>query len=706
MKLRTKLILAFLIMAVIPLTAISLYSYNSTLNAFHQAVEAEANTLTEEMSGGMASVRSDLSHRMERLGAFPFQRLMMPTAGGSQDQAALFEQLRSEMGDAAPLLDSLEFTPAASGTPTEYRLRPGFPPPPPPPPPKDPGKLVIQMAPEKAPGAGEAKAVLTTGEGSNVVRFTLPEIGAQAPPASVSPTPPPTFGRGGGTSKTSARAGRGLTEKQAQEVARIQKEMSQAIREATSKAAKAMQVVRQQSKGGVGGEQRYTIRDGANAVGTLSAQVRGRELFRRVLMQPRRKPGDIPFAIDSEGNIHTPNTQDMPKLEALPLKAGIPAAPSGSSPRSDRNWVVVTRKDSQSGTTFGVARPVGPALEEIRRTAVHNLGYGLGLVVLALMGVLPLSNRMTHHLESLTRGAELLAQGKLDTRVPVRTHDEIGRLAETFNRMAHDLSLQREQLVEQEKLQNELEMCRRIQEELLPRQSLNTGIVEVKGVSIPAREVGGDFFNYFQLPGENLAIVIGDVSGKGLPAALLMANLQARLQALLPLETDLSVLAEQLDQDVSSSTPPEVYLAMFVGILDMRAQRLRYVNAGHHTQFALHREGQISRLESTGRPIGLMPGGGYGQQEVALKEGDCLILYTDGLVECENASGEEFGVRRLEQVLLAERESPLETVLARVEEEIGKHSGGIEAADDATMVVLRVGQGNPLNAMKLASVSE
>jgi sigma-B regulation protein RsbU (phosphoserine phosphatase) len=145
---------------------------------------------------------------------------------------------------------------------------------------------------------------------------------------------------------------------------------------------------------------------------------------------------------------------------------------------------------------------------------------------------------------------------------------------------------------------------------------------------------------------------------------------------------------------------------MFVGILDLRAQKLRYVNAGHNTQFALHRKGQISRLESSGRPIGLMPGGGYRQQEVSLEEGDCLFLYTDGLVDCENASGDEYGEHRLEELLIAERESPLETVLARVEEEVGKHRDGVEAADDATMVVLRVGEGQPLHAMKIASVSE
>jgi sigma-B regulation protein RsbU (phosphoserine phosphatase) len=298
---------------------------------------------------------------------------------------------------------------------------------------------------------------------------------------------------------------------------------------------------------------------------------------------------------------------------------------------------------------------------------------------------------MTRNLAALAEGAEQLARGNLDVRVPVRSRDEIGRLTDSFNRMAHDLNENQKQLVERERWRKELEMSRRIQEELLPKRALQAGTVEVKGVSIPAREVGGDFFNYFPLSHGELAILVGDVSGKGVAAALLMANLQATLQARLPLVADLAQLAIQIDQEISASTPPEVYLTLFMSVLNPEKHELRYVNAGHHTQFALHPSGEIERLASTGRPLGLLPGGGYEERRIKLSQGDSLFLYTDGLVEAEDAAGREFGQQRLESLLLEARTSGINEFLARVETENREFRGAVEAADDATMLVLKIG---------------
>jgi sigma-B regulation protein RsbU (phosphoserine phosphatase) len=256
--------------------------------------------------------------------------------------------------------------------------------------------------------------------------------------------------------------------------------------------------------------------------------------------------------------------------------------------------------------------------------------------------------------------------------------------------MAHELSENQKRLVEQERIRRELELCRRIQEELLPQRPLSSGSVEVKGVSIPAREVGGDFFNYFPVSGGKVALLVGDVSGKGVGAALLMANLQATLQARIPLEQDLASLAERLDNEVAENTPAEVYLTLFMCILDTEHNVLHYVNAGHQTQYVLRTDGSVVRMDSSGRPLGLLPGGEYAQGSVALSGGDTLFLFTDGLVETEDPSGVEFGVERLEALLVEERSKGLDSVLVRVEEETQKHRGSAEAFDDATMVVLKL----------------
>jgi sigma-B regulation protein RsbU (phosphoserine phosphatase) len=334
----------------------------------------------------------------------------------------------------------------------------------------------------------------------------------------------------------------------------------------------------------------------------------------------------------------------------------------------------------------------------MRRTAANNLALGLGLAAVALLGILPLSHRMTRHLSSLTDGAERLAAGDLGVRVPVPHGREFRRLAETFNRLARDLRENQEKLLEQERLRKELEIGRRIQEELLPRGPLLSPFAEVGGVSIPAREVGGDFFNYFPLDDDEVAILVGDVSGKGVPAALLMASLQATIRARLGLERDLTRLVAALDHEMGSEKPLAPYYTLFLAVLEGKTGRLRYVNAGHNTQLVLRADGGVEPLSSTGRPPGLYPGGGYEEGTAVLRAGDALFLFTDGLVEAEDETGEPFGMSRLEALLRVHPSHDLAPLLGVVDAAARAHRGPVEAADDATMVALRFSGVEPARA--------
>jgi sigma-B regulation protein RsbU (phosphoserine phosphatase) len=322
----------------------------------------------------------------------------------------------------------------------------------------------------------------------------------------------------------------------------------------------------------------------------------------------------------------------------------------------------------------------------MRRTAVRNLAWGLALVGMALLGILPLSRRMTQDLTRLAAGAERLASGDLEARVPVRSRDEFGRLAATFNRMAEELAADRERRIQQERLRKELELSRRIQQELLPKAPFRAPCVEALGLSIPAREVGGDFFDYFALADGELALLIGDVSGKGIAAALLMANLQATLRARLPLERDLTALACRLDDELGQAG--RAYLTLVLAVLDTRTRRLRYVNAGHNPPFLLRQGGPLDRLPATGRPVGLLPGGGYEERQLTMQAGDALFFYTDGLADAENTAGEAFG-GQLELLLREPCGDDLARLLARLESEVRAHAGGADLADDATFVVLK-----------------
>ena len=224
------------------------------------------------------------------------------------------------------------------------------------------------------------------------------------------------------------------------------------------------------------------------------------------------------------------------------------------------------------------------------------------------------------------------------------------------------------------------------------REPLCIDLAEVRGVSIPAREVGGDFFNYFVLSDHEVALLVGDVAGKGVGAALLMANIQATLRARLPLERDLAKLVDAIDGEIERTTPRPVYLTLFAGILDTREKTLRYVNAGHNPQFILRAGGGIQRLPSTGLPVGMFAGHGYEERTEAVADGDLLFFYTDGMVEVENERGEFFDIDQLEQLLVAEHCDAIGTLLARVEQAVHSFRGTAEALDDATMMALRFGK--------------
>ena len=697
MKLRLKLALSFLSISVIPLLVVNLLSYSNSQRAFRQAVEAEATALAEEMGRRIDTVKQELKLQVEQLCDLPFQDMAPPKLAGTDfSQNPQVSRLMSTLPDKDVLVDSLEFSPLPPHSPQ---------PPNPPagnamtvgvvprqvgPEEKLPSILVytsrLHRHPEKDKKASEKGALLQE------------ESDAQGLPSI--PPPPPVL-----PELSSLEKERIQTEiEKTKEEARIAVEKARESREATARSLSSewCKVVSETEKKSLehnskqvrllfGREFRSNVMRKGEIIGTVMAQVNPEKALSRILLHSLRHEEGIPFAVDAEGSLYTLNIADRDKLKGLPIQEVARLSVSDSPQKAElENWIVVTRNDPDSGLSFGIARPIRQALDEIRRTAARNFSYGLGIMGLALVGILPLSGRLTRNLNLLTQGAEQMALGDLNVQVPVRSRDELGRLAETFNRMVRDLRENQQYLLDQERLRKELEMCRRIQEDLLPRGPLRMGLAEVKGFSIPAREVGGDFFNYFLLRDGSIALLVGDVSGKGVPAALLMANLQATLRARLPMERDLARLAEQLDQEIASSTPPEVYLTLFMGVLDREKSELCYVNAGHNTQYLLRSSQTLERLESTGRPLGLLPGGEYEDRRVTLGEGDSLFLYTDGLVEAEDETGEEFGRTRLEEMLVEEHSLDLDHLIAKVDQSVRVHRGIREARDDATIVALRV----------------
>jgi serine phosphatase RsbU (regulator of sigma subunit)/predicted Fe-S protein YdhL (DUF1289 family) len=428
-------------------------------------------------------------------------------------------------------------------------------------------------------------------------------------------------------------------------------------------------------------------RDG-EVVRAANAEVNLPNLLATVLTTTRRDRGEIPFAVGKDGRLYTQTVEDKKKIEAIGGDVTKPDGPAGTNRVGD--WIVVSTVDpTGSGLRFGIARPVGDSLQALRRTSARNAGLGLAFIGLALIGIVPLSSRLTRNLSTLSDGVHRIAAGDYSARVKVRSKDEVGRLATAFNQMAEDVELHQRSAVEQERIKRELELGRQIQHDMLPQGPLRLGLTEIKGVSVPAKEVGGDFFNYFSLHDGRIALLVGDVSGKGVGAALLMANIQASLRTRLALGQDLDAIAREIDVDIEGNTPGPIYATLFVGILNPTTRELRYVNAGHNPQYILRRAKALERMSSSGLPVGLLAGRGYAETRVQLEAGDLLFFYTDGCVEAENEAGEMFGAESLESLLVSAIDA--DDLLARVETVLTEYRGKREPFDDATMMVVKVG---------------
>jgi sigma-B regulation protein RsbU (phosphoserine phosphatase) len=244
------------------------------------------------------------------------------------------------------------------------------------------------------------------------------------------------------------------------------------------------------------------------------------------------------------------------------------------------------------------------------------------------------------------------------------------------------------QIVEKQRMERELQLGREIQSRLFPQPPSDISGIELAAQSIPCYEVGGDYYDFLELPNGDLGLVIGDVSGKGVSAALVMSSLQAALRTAAPMESDLAMLVARLNALIHRMARGRKYVTFFLGRYDPSSGTMHYVNAGHNPPM-LASNGEITPIESTGRPIGILPDSIYGSGSVVIPRGSTLFLYTDGLNEAANEAEEEFGNERLIELFLRAEQLPAENIHAEIFDELTKFENGAPATDDKTLVVVR-----------------
>jgi sigma-B regulation protein RsbU (phosphoserine phosphatase) len=304
-----------------------------------------------------------------------------------------------------------------------------------------------------------------------------------------------------------------------------------------------------------------------------------------------------------------------------------------------------------------------------------------------------LSHRLTTAVNQLYEGTRRVLLGDFQHRIPVRDHDQLGDLSESFNQMTGNLERLFSVEKEKERLQTELEIAREVQSQLYPKEAPPMRGLKLTVCCDPARMVSGDYYDYQEIAGGKMAFAIGDVAGKGISAALLMATIQAALRAQINLNQPNTVLqsslvVSRLNQQIWANTAPEKYATFFFATFDELTRNLIYTNAGHLSPL-LFRNGDVSSLDSNGTVVGAFPGAIYDESTLTLKPGDLLLCYTDGITEPENPYGEMFGEERLIDLVKKHVQRDDRELLQIILEAVRSWTGSPELQDDMTLLLAR-----------------
>ena len=335
------------------------------------------------------------------------------------------------------------------------------------------------------------------------------------------------------------------------------------------------------------------------------------------------------------------------------------------------------------------------------------------VILLALLIGIRLTRTITYSVASLYKATEHINRGDFEHRIKVREHDQLAALQTAFNSMTESLQRLIAEQKEKERLQSELEIAHEVQEQLFPGNVTGTKTLDVHGICRPARIVSGDYYDFLSYGPDHIGIAVGDISGKGISAALLMATIHSAVRAY---EQEQMVTVEAasaygatgratsvaagvatpspaqmlwlLNRHLFRSTQPEKYATLFLGFYDGDKRRLTYSNAGHLAPIILGQDGSVRRLEAGGMVVGLFDNMEYQEETVEIRPGDIFIAFSDGVTEPENEFG-EYGEERLIETIAANRHLPLERISAHALAAVKDWIGAKEQPDDLTLVLAR-----------------
>lgn len=355
------------------------------------------------------------------------------------------------------------------------------------------------------------------------------------------------------------------------------------------------------------------------------------------------------------------------------------------TPLSLSNWSLAV--------VFPKAEMYAP-LKKISRALIFIIIIGLVLLSFIIVKIV---TRQIAPLSLFANSAQQVATGNFNTQLPhISTKDEMKDLHTSFVYMQDELKTYIENLKEttsaKEKIESELRIAREIQMGMIPKifpPFPNLTELDLYAMLEPAKEVGGDLYDFFMIDDEHLCFAIGDVSGKGVPASLFMAVTRTLLRSVAPKQLSTSSIVNSLNKSLSLGNESSMFVTFFMGIINLESGQLKYTNAGHNPPVILQSDGENEMFEITKDiPIGLFEDFKYEEKERRLSKNDCLFLYTDGITEAENCEEELYSDDRLIQCLSDVNENVPKAIIDAVSIDVAAHVQENQQSDDLTMLSL------------------
>lgn len=306
-----------------------------------------------------------------------------------------------------------------------------------------------------------------------------------------------------------------------------------------------------------------------------------------------------------------------------------------------------------------------------------------------------LARTITNPLVALTQGVKAIGRGELDYRVNVTADDELQALATSFNKMAADLHEYMSELArttaDKEGFLKEMEIARRLQRRLLPEHAPAIEGLDIAADNLPAREVGGDFYDFIPMTKEKWGFVIADVSGKGMAAAIFMGLSRTIVRASATGSHHIAAALEQANELICRDSTSGMFVTLFFAVLTPGENKLTYVNAGHNPPLLFKpASDEMIRLKTRGIALGVKSGIRLEEAEGNLEKGNMLVLYTDGITEAVNEKGEAFGEERLMEIIRKNSRLTAKEMIRKIQDDVIVFAGTQPQYDDITLLIMRV----------------